>query len=466
MANNNNTKVIHLNGRSGKTMNRIEFIIFGAILVYIVAMIVIYFNSSPIVGYEIKMGSLSISKAYTGMAIRKEEIITSPYNGYINFYVREGERISTRDKVYSIDETGKLADLLNSMQLENTTYSDRDLNELKQEIIAFNKNFEPNYFQSLYDFKYDLSGSVIKLSNNAMFQSMEEINQNNLSGMVNLCATGKTGYAVFHIDGYEELTTEDINASMFDQAKYEKNRIENNQLVEKDQPVCKVVTDEKWSLVIPINKTNESQFIENDYMKIKFVKNQQVSWAYVTFIEQPDGKYAVLTFNNSCITFCADRFVEIELIINDVQGLKIPNSAIVEKDFMIIPKEYVVRGGENGNYGVSKEFFDENGNTSFKFIDVNIYSEMEDSYYVDGVGLERGDFIYMPDSMDKYRLTEFGTLIGVYNMNKGFADFKQITILYQNDEYAIINSNTNYGLTVYDRIVLDASSVNNNDFTN
>ena len=57
-----------------------------------------------------------------------------------------------------------------------------------------------------------------------------------------------------------------------------------------------------------------------------------------------------------------------------------------------------------------------------------------------------------------------GKLTGVYNMNKGYADFKQITKLDENDEYAIVSSNTKYGLTVYDRIVLDASSVKN-DFT-
>jgi hypothetical protein len=49
-------------------------------------------------------------------------------------------------------------------------------------------------------------------------------------------------------------------------------------------------------------------------------------------------------------------------------------------------------------------------------------------------------------------------------MNKGYADFKQITIIAQNEEYAIVSSNTKYGLTVYDRIVLDADSVDTDDF--
>mgnify|MGYP005912872481 CR=1 FL=1 len=39
------------------------------------------------------------------------------------------------------------------------------------------------------------------------------------------------------------------------------------------------------------------------------------------------------------------------------------------------------------------------------------------------------------------------------------ADFKQINILYQNDEYSIVRANTTYGLNVYDYIVLDGSAV-------
>ena len=103
--------------KSGRTMNRIELLIFGAMTVYIIVVIVMYFNSEPIMGYSVQMGSLSVSKTYTGIALREEEIIRSPYTGYINYYVREGERVSSRDTVYSIDESGKLASLLNSGEL-------------------------------------------------------------------------------------------------------------------------------------------------------------------------------------------------------------------------------------------------------------------------------------------------------------------------------------------------------------
>ena len=65
-----------------------------------------------------------------------------------------------------------------------------------------------------------------------------------------------------------------------------------------------------------------------------------------------------------------------------------------------------------------------------------------------------------------HTISQLGSLVGVYNKNKGYADFKQIQILYQNEEYSIIRSNTEYGLIEYDYIVLDAQTVDENEFLN
>lgn len=77
--------------------------------------------------------------------------------------------------------------------------------------------------------------------------------------------------------------------------------------------------------------------------------------------------------------------------------------------------------------------------------------------------LSAGDLLFGSDQTT-FVVKERGTLIGVYNINKGYADFKQITILYQNEEYAIVKSNTTYGLRVYDYIALDATTVDDDQF--
>ena len=446
-------------------MNRIEITIFGAMTVYIIAVIITYFRMEPIQGYEIQIGSLSVAKTYTGIAIRQEELLRSPYTGYINYYIREGERVSSRDTVYSVDESGKLASLLNTGNREDSSYTDAELSELRSEVIQYDRMFDCKEFRSVYDFKYDLEGTVLKLANISMYEHMETLNQSSLGGMVSLCSAGKTGYVVYSTDGYEGLTPEQITPEMFDQSKYEKSRVNNNDLIEKNATVGKLVTDENWSLIIPVEKDRSAVLEEEEYVKVKFVKTQETSWGQVTIHHLADGDYAQLTFNNSCVAFCTDRYVDIELILDEVKGLKIPQSAIVEKEFYIIPAEYMTKGGPNGNYGVLKEKADENGNLVSSFIETTVYSSDDKEFYIDSIDIKVGDYICKPDSPDKMAVSRSGKLTGVYNMNKGYADFKQITKLDENEEYAIVSSNTKYGLTVYDRIVLDASSVKNYDFT-
>ncbi len=450
--------------KSGKTMNRVELMIFGAMTIYIVGILFMYLNSEPIQGYEVQLGSLSVAKTYTGVAIREEELLTSPYTGYINYYIREGERVSSRDTIYSVDESGKLATLLNAGDMQDASYTDEELGEFRSEVIQFDRIFDSKEFQSVYDFKYDLEGSVMKLVNISMYENMETLNKSSLGGMVSLCTAGKTGYIVYSTDGYETLTPEQVTSELFDQTTYEKKRVNNNDLIEKNATVGKLVTDENWSLVIPIEPERAAEIEEEEYVKVKFIKTQEISWGQVVIHHLTGGDYAQLIFNNSCVSFCTDRFVDIELVVDDKQGLKIPNSAIAEKEFFIIPAEYMSKGGANGNYGVLMEKPDENGNLVYEFVETTVYNSDENEFYVDNSNLSVGNYICKPESTEKMAVSKSGTLKGVYNMNKGYADFKQITILDENDEYSIVSSNTKYGLTVYDRIVLDASSVNNDDF--
>ena len=145
----------------------------------------------------------------------------------------------------------------------------------------------------------------------------------------------------------------------------------------------------------------------------------------------------------------------------DETGLKIPNSSIVEKEFFLIDEDFVSMDENTGTQGVIRQCYLENGNISSEFVETDAYSydETEGVYYMDTSVLKAGDVLYKTDSQDTYTVSKRATLIGVYNVNKGYADFKQINILYQNDEYSIVRANTTYGLNVYDYIVLDGSAV-------
>lgn len=464
MNNNGNNKIV----KYRKPLNiNIGMIIFAAIFVYIIICIFGYFTAKHIVPYEVTVGSLSTNNIYQGIAVRNEEIITAQQAGYINYYAREGERVGTGNLVYTLDESGRLSDYLNTEKAGENTLSTEDLSELKSEILGFVSGFDSEHFSSVYDFKYNVKGTVLKLANANILENVDKINSSGISELISFCRAPDTGIVVYSVDGYEDLTLEQFTSDLYDTKEYEKTQLISNELIAAGEPVYKLSKDEDWSIVIQVDEEKADELEELEYVKVKFLKNQDMSWGQVSRYTNPDGDtFVELTFTNSMITFCTDRFIDIELITEEEKGLKVPNSAIVEKEFFIVPKEYVAQGGKSGNYGVIREAYTEDGTATTEFIETTIYNETETEYYLDDSQLRIGDYIIKPESTQKEVISKRGTLIGVYNVNKGYADFKQINILYQNDEYSIIKSNTQYGLSVYDYIALDASSVEENEIIN
>jgi len=458
---NGNNKIV----KYRKPLNiNIGMVIFAVIFIYIVICVFMYFTQKHIEAHQVKMGSLSTNNIYKGIALRDEEIITADQAGYVNYYAREGERVGVGNLVYTLDESGKLADYLNT-EVSGTTLTTKDLSELKTEILGFVNSFDPEYFSTVYDFKYNVQGTVLKLANANILENIDSINRSGISELISFCNAPDTGIVVYSIDGYEDMTIEQLTKESFDTKSYEKTQLISNELIASGDPVYKLSTNEDWSIVIQTDEAKAEELLEAEYVKVKFLKNQQTSWGEVSSYTNENGEtFVKLTFNNSMVTFCTDRFIDIELILEDETGLKIPNSSIVEKEFFIVPKEYVTQGGNGSSYGVLKETYTEDGTATTEFVETTIYNETETEYYLDDMVLRIGDYIIKPESTEKYAISKRGSLTGVYNINKGYADFKQINILYQNDEYSIVKSNTQYGLSVYDYIVLDATTVEDDEF--
>lgn len=437
-------------------------IIFGIIFVYVAICVFMFFTSKHIIGYEVVSGSLSVPNVYKGIALRKEQLVDATQAGYVNYFAREGEHVAKGDLVYTIDQSGRIAELINS-ESESIQLSDRDLEQLKSDILIFQHNYDDTSFGDVYDFHFDIKGTALKLSNYNMLSNVDSISGSG-TGMVSFCSAPESGVVVYSVDGYENLTPETISENSLDVKEYEKQQLVSNELVSMGDTVYKLITDENWSILIEVTEERAASLESEEYVEVRFLKNQYTAWAKADIMRKEDNIYALLTFNNSMITFATDRFIDIEIISNAEEGLKIPNSSIVEKEFYLIPKEYAQLGQKGEMNGFLRETYDEEGNISSELIETTVYSESETDYYVDTSQLRIGDYIIMPDSQNKYPVSKVGTLIGVYNMDKGYADFKEITILYSNEEYSIVKSNTQYGLSVYDHIVLDASSVEENDF--
>ncbi len=100
---------------------------------------------------------------------------------------------------------------------------------------------------------------------------------------------------------------------------------------------------------------------------------------------------------------------------------------------------------------------------SKEFISTTLYAENDDLCYVDTAAFPEGSILSKPDSNDRYVVEDTAALEGVYCINKGYAVFRFINILDQNEEFCIVEKGTAYGIAQYDHIILDASQVKEED---
>ena len=77
--------------------------------------------------------------------------------------------------------------------------------------------------------------------------------------------------------------------------------------------------------------------------------------------------------------------------------------------------------------------------------------------------VQDGDVILKPDSQSVYEIKEKKALEGVYCINKGYAVFRKIVMIEQNDEYCIVETGTTYGLSQFDYIVRNGNTVKEDD---
>lgn len=443
----------------------IGLILFIAIFLYVAVNCFIYMTREKISVYEVVAGeSESIPGiATTGIALRSEKVVTIPSTGYVNFYVKDGSRVSVGETVYTIDESGSFSELLKDAALNSTTLTSDNIVEIKRDIFSFISSFDDKDFDSAYEFKYDLNATLIECIN---LNALDKINQSlleNGNNTLSLNTAVDSGIIEFYTDGFEGLVPEQLNNDIFNIGNYSKNTIEKDKPVEAGKPVYKTITDETWYIAVPLTDSQFEKYENKDTVEVVFPTENIKTSAYFTRVTNDNQHYGLLELKRYMIRFADKRFLNVQIIGDTSTGLKIPKTSVVEKEFFTVPRNYITQGGNSEDYGVMKEVIDDAGNTSEVFTRVDIIEQTEDTCYIEGGdSVESGTVIVQPQSTNRYQIANTVKLSGVYNVNTGLASFRYIKILSEKNGYYIVESGNKYGLQVYDQIVLNASLVKEN----
>ena len=441
----------------------IGIVIFGVILVYLIVTVLTYATAKHITAYEVREGSIFRDNAYTGLVLRHETVVNAETEGYINYFVPEGSKVGKKTNVYSISP--EKLDFSSSGQAdaqEEQAVSSEEQQMILQQTQSFSGNFQDNRFEEVYTFKDTVE--------NILTSSSSQSKQSQLAALIQGGAEGVTAYQaadegviVYSVDGYEGLTADQVTADMLSRANYKSTELTDNAKVKAGDAAYKLVTEEEWSVVIILNEDMAQELADTSTVQVRFSKDNETARGSLSIYntEDKDVNLGFITFNESMVRYVGERFLDIQLVLEDESGLKIPKSSVVEKEFYTVPQDYITQGGDTSQDGVLVQT-DEN-TTTFERAEVYYRDNETGMVYLDEDAFKAGTVLVKPDSSETCTLSEKGTLRGVFNINKGYAEFTQVEILCENEEYYIVQSGNDYGLTNYDHIALDGSDIHENE---
>lgn len=428
---------------------RVLFVIAIIILIYFAFNFFRIFNKKSLKYYEVISGEIVNVDRHTGVIYRDEHVEKCKSNGYINFFVANAKRVNRGAFIYAINDD---INLYNKLEL-NT--NDKML--IRQNIKKYVSSITDYNFSNIYTAKNNIDNQINEIS---IIKQLENINFEKELEAKEKGYAKYAGLISFLIDGYEDTKIESYTKDLYKSINVV-NIPKNDDEVKSGESVYKIVSDPTFQ--IAFDSDYDYDDLKNKFVNIKFVyENLNAKGQISSFIGSDNEKHFSIAIDEYPESFIDKRIVDFEIENKKITGLKIPIKSIVSKNCYIIPKNMLEKDFETDE----NIFYKLSLNGERERISCNISKEDDMYYYIsidDALSkLKYGDVLTNRYN-DTYSLSEVVRLDGVYNLNKGYAVFKNIEVIDKTNEYAIIRSKTQSGVSLYDHIALNASEVKEGD---
>jgi hypothetical protein len=434
----------------------IGVVVFLILFLYIVIKVGIYLTKPQLTIFEVQEGATAANKQFTALILRQEDIVNSDKIGYITSFQRDGARIAKDAPLFSINSTLVYSEDKKDADSENL--SEKNIAQIKHEVKNYINNYSDDNFGAVYDFQDNMKSTVIDIKNNNMVTGSGQASDTNTT-IPGAVLSQESGIVTYYRDGFESVTSDSFTADMFKPDMYKRINLRTTDKINQNTPVCKIIRSDNWNLVIPLKKEQYDKLIGKERITITVIEDELKLTGDLQLVTKGSRYYGILTLNKNMSNYIKERYLDIEMNFDSIDGLKIPLTSLVKKDFYEVPKDYFVQGGDSNEMGLSKVVYGQDGKISYQHVQTDIYYREGNNYYIDTDLFVPGTKIQANGKNEQYTLSKTIKLTGVYNVNQGYAIFKRVEILTtpnQGDEYCIIKKDTADGLAAFDHIALDS----------
>ncbi len=463
----------------------IAVLLFIIILFYAVGFAVKYMQRTVVANDTVVYGSIDSAKICTGVVVRDEVVYNSPTSGEAVFNVADNDKVKADTEICSVQDTAAVENL------------QADLNEINEKILEMQKTRESisavsdevkHYNAQIksstdnYAFRltsgdisvlYAMKSDVQKLIDTRNQRLLSE-NSGSLSGLAeqraqqqsriseskNAVVSADSGVISCYSDGLESKYTFD---SMGDLTEKDTNINQNGNVLDKavneGEPLFKIVRSNDWYIVSYIPNSLIENWTVGDKVSIyAHTQNEDTRKLEVQVASLNTGEkttLAVLKSTKYLVDYINVRSITFETT-KVMDGLKIPNNAIVEQTMLKVSSDFVV----------NNKIYKKSGDDTYAELDVvpaGTNSEEGVTYIPFDINrINVGDTLAMPDDKSKtFTISDVVTVKGVFVMNTGIAEFCKINLdnSSSNANYTVLDPGINTNIKLYDRIVTDTKNI-------
>lgn len=291
-----------------------------------------------------------------GYVVKSEQIYTAPVTGRVYHYVEEGTRVG-RNRVLSTVYTGNISEetlqelnniniKIAELQNENTDSaymaggmnSEEDIENIKNGIIRAKNS---GNIKKIASYKAQINAIVTGDSKSVATTNLDELiaKKNQLEASIisgkNDIYSGMSGVFSKNVDSLEEILTPQ-NVMTYKVADFYAvtSAVKENMLVATSgQPVCKVVNNHTWYVMLTVERSVAESLKAGQEVKVRFGELPGVSArGSIAYISTEDSATNENVIVIKCEEYCEGvyslRFSAIELILESYEGYRIPISAI------------------------------------------------------------------------------------------------------------------------------------------
>ncbi|MBQ9090742.1 MAG: hypothetical protein IJY52_00525 [Anaerotignum sp.] len=474
--------------RRRKNSNMImPLIVFAIIAIYLAGQMINLASKRNDINVEtVAYGTIDTPEIYTGLILRDEYVVTSTRAGQPFYQYSQGDYVPKGAVVCTVkdtDTTDRLEKELTQIDKDilKSQKTRTDLSAFSEDIARLEDNVSrtvdayagrsmKNSLSYMYTMKSQVESFMDQRNQIWLTENVESLSQlteeKNIyeeqlaKSMSSLTASG-AGVLCLSYDGLEEKyqpeMAKDITKKEIGNAKTE--YISKAKNVAKGDVLFKIVESNNWYIVAYLPNTVTATWQQDHYVMLNAMTEEE-NFQLRSLIESMEVGEKETKVVLSCYAhmeqFIEDRTVSFSLESEIVEGLKIPNDAIVEKSLIRIPRTCLTESmGSEGVLLMKGE--------KTQFMDLSIVTSDDEAVYIepDEAGLKIGDTILQGtgEAATQYTVSELAPHAGVYVANSSVANFVVIEILEQNQEYAIVETGSIVGLQPFDTIVSDAKNI-------